>query len=346
MSGKILKPRVMSMEELEAEIKADEKALMETTAEPVVTPEPTPTQEPTKAESEKGTPPKEESPKEEAPVEPAPVVPDSSEMDTLKAQLAEKEARLTELTKRIRDEDGKRGGELSTLRNQMENLGNQLRDLISENKELRQNPPKPAEPQEPDPLETEYPEVAKGMDRRTRPVLEAAQRAEREAKEAKEELRKMQENQRRREYDSFLSSIKTAVPKLDEHNGNPEFLQWCLGKNPASPYTRQQVLDACSASMDSVPVVELFQQWEREKNPVTPKSTETPKGPAKPTKEAQLEVPKSSAPASTKPKIDLAKEIKRIEDKVFKGIGGIATQADRLEYERLLDMQEKELVKT
>lgn len=269
----------------------------------------------------------------------APVATKTDEVEPAQAVLAEKDARIAELTKRVRDEDGRRGGELNALRDQVGKLGDQLRDLMAENRLLRQAPPAPVVPAEPDPLETEYPEVAKGMDRRAKPAMDAAARAEQLAKEAQASTQKLIENQRQRDYDGFLASVKSSVPKLDEYNHDPEFIAWCKGRSAGTPFSRQYVLDECSASMNSQPVVEIFQQWEKEKTPVAVPEQEIPKGPAKPSKEAQLEVPKSSASPQKVKVVNSAKRLKEIEDKVFRF--GTSTADDRIEYNRLLDAQER-----
>lgn len=323
MSGMKIQSRPMTIEEMEADAIAAElaeKAAAEAPSDvkPVVE-EPTP--EPVKEQS------------------PAPEQPAADEVEPMKAVLAEKDARIAELTKRVRDEDGRRGGELNALRDQVGKLGDQLRDLMAENRSLRQAPPAAPVAPEPDPLETEYPEVAKGMDRRAKPAMDAATRAEQLAKEANESTQKLMANQRQRDYDAFLGKIKSSVTKMDDYNHDPEFLAWCKQRSSGTPFSRQYVLDECSISMNPEPVIEIFQQWEKEKTAVSAPEPEIPKGPAKPSKEAQSEVPRAAAPAAKVKVVNSAKRLREIEDKVFRF--GTSTAEDRIEYNRLLDAQER-----
>jgi hypothetical protein len=321
-------PRPMTQEELEADAIAAEIAARAEEGKPAPEPQaPKQTPEPQKLEPPKDAPIKESTP--------APAETPSVEIEALKSVMAEKDARIAELTKRIRDDDGKRGGELTVMRDQIAKLGDQLRDLMAENRELRHaKPAEPATPPEPDTLETEFPEVAKGVDRRTKPALDEARKASQDAKEAKEKLQRIEESQYQRDYGEFIGKVRTAVPKLDQYNADPDFIEWCKGRNPGSPYPRQATFDECRRVMDAGPVIELFQQWENMRN-----DTANPQshGPSKPSKEAQVEVPRSSAAATKgKPQVK-GNRIKEIEDKIFKF--GTATKEDRLEYERLLDEQ-------
>ena len=314
----------MTLAEQEADvIAAEQAAKAETEGSAVVTPvEEKQTPEPAKIEQS-----------------PAPAITTPSEVESLKASMAEKEARISELTKRVRDEDGRRGGELNTLRDQIGRLGDQLRDLMSENRELRgTKPAAPAVPAEPDTLETEFPDVAKGVDRRTKPAVESAARAEKTAGEVKAELERLKAEAVQAKYDGFLKSIETVVPRMTEINDDPEFKSWCLQRDPDTGIRRQSILNECSSAMDPEPVIKLFQKWEKSKITVAqPPVPEPQKGPAKPAKEDQVAVPPSSAqPGKPKP-VNLERRIKEIEDKVFRF--GTATAADRAEYDRLLDAQ-------
>jgi hypothetical protein len=332
MSGRITTPKAMTTEQLEAEIKAQEKALEEASKESAV-PEKKPTPEPEKVETKEETPPQEEVPAEETQAEPAPEEKTPSEFELFKAKMAEQETRIVELTKRVRDDDGRRGGELSALRAKYEKAQSEL-------EELRKNPPKPAAPPEPDPLESEYPEVAKGMERRTRPVMEAALRAEQEAKAVKEELQRLRETQSQRDYASMLSTVNSVVPKREEYDNDPAFVQWCKGTNEGAVQTRQEVFQACSRTLNPTPAIQLYQQWERSKTKAEPAKVV----PAKPKKEDLVDVPRSTnSPDKTAPKkISLEqanRRIKEIEKKVYGGAG--ATKEETAEHSRLLDAIEK-----
>jgi hypothetical protein len=323
------KPKAMTQAELEADAIAAEiaaKAEQEGTAPVAETPVPTPeipAAEPVKAET---------------PVEtPVPVEVKSDELAALKTAIAEKVARIAELTKRVRDEDGRRGGELTALRSQVENLGSQMRDIVAENRELRKVK-QPEIPPEPDTLRTEYPELADGVDKRTQPAIEAAARAEQRAKDAEERSLRVEKTQYQRDYSEFIAQIKAAIPAMDAINVNPDFEQWCRSEDPDTGEVRQVTFDRNATNMKSGPIVKLYQKWENANKSVTP-SVETPKGPAKPSIEAQVEVPKSSdSSPKAKPKA-IDNEILVLKDKIFRF--GTATKDDRLRYESLLDEQER-----
>lgn len=341
--GKIIRPKTMTLEEMEADVKATEEAARAEEAARLAAQEPvTPTPAEPKAEPPKEEPPKEEAPKVEQPKEePAPKE-DSGEVELLKAKIAEMDARNAELTKRVRDEDGRNGGKLAELQTNMTRLSDQLRQLMEENRELKKaKPVEPVIPEEPDDLETSYPEIAKGMRSRTRPAMDAATRAEKSAQEAIEIAKRLEQQNQQREYDAFLNSVKQGVPNLDAINENPEFRQWCLGEDLDTGEVRQSILNRCSQTMKAGPVIKLFQKWEKEKTPATAVPVEQPKGPAKPSKEAQSEVPKSAAQPATKakPAVDPSKRLAEIEHKCF--VLGTATAEDRLEYEKLLDARER-----
>lgn len=341
MSRKV-QPKAQTIAELEAEVNAAEQAVLQegSASDALVEPK---TQEVAKSVEEPAPAKSEEAKTVEQTPAPMDV---AKEIEAMKSAMAEKDSRIAELTKRVRDEDGRNGGKLSDLQASIARLGDQLRDVMTENRELRQRleTPKVVEaPPEPDTLEAEYPDVAKGIDRRTKPAYEAATRAEREAREAREEIAKLREAQRVREYNSFLDEVRRGVPDMDRINGDPMFIEWCKSNNPASPMSRQQVLDACASSMNAKPVVELFQQWKNEQN----KSSDTPApvkaGPAKPTKEAQLTVPQASASSSAqKAKPDAASRDRRIAELEKKVYAGRGTKEDLDEVNRLLDEKERE----
>jgi hypothetical protein len=335
--SKIRQPKVLTQEELDKEAEDAEKAARAELEKAEVTPVPAAEVKPTEPEPTKVEPSKEETPVE---VTPAKVEKNDVEIEALKTTMAEKESRIAELTKRLRDEDGKRGGDLAALREQQTKLGDQIRELIAENRELRKQPAQPVQPEDPDVLAEQYPEVAKGMEKRTKPAIEAATRAEQSAKEIREELAQVKKTQYERDFSSFVTRIKTAVPKLDSYNVDPKFEEWCRGKNPGSIQTRQEVFNLCSQYFDDGPAIQLYQQWENENKPATPtQSTEQPKGPVKPTKEAQIPVPSATESVPKAKPVVASSRIKELEDKLYKF--GTATKDDRLEYERLLDERER-----
>jgi hypothetical protein len=321
--------KILTQAQLDAEAKAAEEAAIAEEAgavtptateppianPPVVEPEPVPTPTP------------------EPPPAPVVVAEPSAEVEAMKAELAEKQARIDELTKRVRDEDGKRGGDLTALRTQTEKLGDQLRELMAENRELRNKPvvTPPAPAPEPDTLETEYPDVAKAMENRTKPIREVATRAEEAAKITQAEIKALREER-------FFDSVRRAVPALDSHNADSAFIEWCGGRNPGSPMTRQETFNLSRTQLNPQPAIELLTQWEELKTkkvePVPPVAKPTV---AKPTKEAQVEIPSSIAPPVKKDGPKLAR-LAELEHKLYQL--GTATKDDRIELDRLYEAQD------
>ena len=335
----IIQPKAMTLEEQEADVIATELAAEqelqamsgeETPADQSVA-QATPPAEPTPA------PAPEEPPKVEAAPEvkdvPAPVVPEvSPEVEALKRDLAERDQRLAELTKRLRDEDGRRGGELSELRSQIRELTEKITAPVV--------PVAPDLPPEPDALETEFPNVAQGVATRIRPALETAKSAEATAKAVQAEIAKMRAEQAELARGAFIEKVRTAVPKSTEYDGDDTFVKWSNERIPGTPYTRQAVFDQCIKSLNADPAIELYQQWESERNKkATPPAAPTVQGLPKPTKESQVSVPTSAATATKAKPIDIPKRIKELEDKNFKHKALSAAEA--IEYNNLLDLQER-----
>lgn len=272
-----------------------------------------------------------------APPQPEPV----EELETLKATLSEREARITEqesrineLTKRVRDEDGKRGGELTALRDQVGRLGNQLQELMAENRELRQKPAVPPTPPEPDSLATDYPDVAKAVDRRTDPIREEAKKAKVTAEESKQEILRLREER-------YFDTIKQAVPTLDQYIGSkdPDFAKWCDTIPPGDDETRQTKLIRFQQTYNAAKTIELLKQWEALKTTAASKP-DASTGVIKPTREGQVAIPAAGStpppPATKRRGVDLNR-IQALKDKIMRF--GTATKDDRLEYERLIDQQ-------
>jgi DNA repair exonuclease SbcCD ATPase subunit len=321
--------KAMTIEEMEKDAKAAEEAAK---AESAVSDVDVSETKPVETSTEKQT-------QTDAPAA-TPKESNTDEMDSVKKELAEKQARIDELTKRVRDEDGKRGGELSSLRDQVDNLGNQLKDLMAENRTLRQKPEVvvPDVPAEPDPLEAEYPDVAKAIGKRTKPIQEAAARAEEAAKLSQAQVAELREAR-------FFDTVIAAVPELEKYNADSEFLAWCGEVPVADDETRQQKLNRYRASGNSRKAIELLGQWNETKTKRSSVVVEPVVEPVvkkeKPSKEAQVNVPSSSAsPASPQRDSGKAKNrIAQLETKIFKL--GTATKEDREELESLYIEAEK-----
>lgn len=310
------KPRAKTMEELEAEVTAEEQAIGKTPAipaEPAATPEPPP------------APPA-------ATPEPPPAP--SADVESLRQQLAQRDQEVEALRKRLRDDNGRHGGEMASLRTQVERLTDQLRQVMADR---AAKPPETPKPPEPDELEREYPDIAKGVDARTGRALSIAEQA---AKQAAEATRVTLEARQER----FIGAVTAAVPKWREHNDDQAFAEWCDGREPGSVETRQQVFDRCARDMNPQPIIELYQKWESSKAVQSPESAPTlptPKGPQKPPLAAQMEVPQAAGgpqkPEQQAQNTMTRARIKELEDKVLRF--GTGTAKDREELEALYDAE-------
>jgi len=326
MGSIVEQPTRKTPEELMKEAEAEEAAIRKAQAEQE--------EAAIKAKSAESQP--EPTPQADKPAAPTPDATNTAEIEKLKAEVADRDAKLAEITKRLRDEDGKRGGELGNLRDQVEKLGAQLRELMAENRELRKPKPdvKPEPPPEPDDLEKDFPAVAEGVDKRVKKVSDGVKTAQETAEQTRRDVLAMREA-------GFMQIVQQAVPNLDQHNKNPAFLDWCGGMIPGTRITRQQALDDAHDSFDAPRAIELIRLWEAEENGKrTPDSapSDKPKG-DKPSKEAQVEVPKSAGPGPKQPaNSGLSKRrYRELEDKIFKW--GTATKEDREEYDRLVEAE-------
>ena len=315
--------KAQSIEELQKE--ADEADAVEAKAleeaakaegakaeKPVATPEPVVTPEPVKV------------------VEPA-------ELETLKQQLQASNDRISELTRRLNSEDGKRGGELNALRHQVE-------QLTVENKELKAKAeaPKAAEvvTEEADYLRKEFPEIADGVDARTKRVSEEAAKARKAADEANMTLAEIRQARQAEAEGKFFTEVAAAVPDWETINSSPEFLAFCAERIKGTSLTRLEVLRQNRESLSATPIIEVFQDHAASKVDKTG-TDEPPKlKKEKPSLESQQTLPGAGAGAgagSTKPVATRAR-LRELEAKLF--VKGGATREDREEYDRLVDAEE------
>jgi hypothetical protein len=311
-------PRVQTIEELEAEIAADDAAELadvEAAKEAPVTILPVIPDEPVK-----------------------PVVQDAGgDSEGLRQQLQAANDRIAELTKRVNGEDGRRGGELNALRHQVEQLGNQMRELAEENKALKASTPKPVTvPDEPDYLAKEFPEIAAGVDARNSKALSLAEKAAKSAEEANQSLAQIHAARRQDAEGRFFTELSGAVPNWDQVNQDPDFLAFCAERIKGTNLTRLQVLQENRGSLNAVPVIEVFQDYAASK--VGAVDTSKPKR-EKPSLESQQTLPGAGAGSGgTTPKSTATRaRLKELETKLY--VVGSASKEERLEYDRLVDAE-------
>lgn len=318
MSKEVRIVEAQTMKSLEDEIKAEEAALKAATSNdspadepaeqvPVVTETPatapTPTVEPTSTPA------------------PTPAATPAPTLDALRTAIAEKDAKIAELTKRIMDADGRRGGELSELRRQNEALSAKLEALLAKLERV-QGPgatPAPTEP-EVEPLADYDAAVKDGIRqlarREMKPISDALEQTKAELAKAKTEIAEAAKGSYETAFRIMEEKIEQAVPRYREYNVDPKFIEW-LAQNF---YT--DVLNDAAAKLDLARATTIFRKYDAEQKP-QPAATETPvptqRGPVKPSKEAQVAVPAASAPApvTPSPAVNINARIAELEKKVF-----------------------------
>jgi DNA repair exonuclease SbcCD ATPase subunit len=316
MSKEVRIVEAQTMKSLEDEIKAEEAALKAATSEdspagepaeqvPVVdeTPvtAPTPTVEPTSTPA------------------PTPAATPAPTPDALRTAMAEKDAKIAELTKRIMDADGRRGGELSELRRQNEALSTKLEALMAKLEKVQppNATPAPVEP-EVEPL-AEYDAAVKDgirqlARREMKPIADALEQTKAELAAAKTEIAEAAKGSYETAFRIMEEKIEQAVPKYREYNVDPKFIAW-LEQNF---YT--EVLNDAATKLNLERATTIFRKYDAEQK--TSPATETPvtqRGPVKPSKEAQVAVPAASAspPATPSPTVNIRARVAELEKKMF-----------------------------
>ena len=316
MSNEVRIVEAQTMKSLEDEIKAEEAALKAMTSDgspadepaeqvPVVdeTPvtAPTPTVEPTSTPA------------------PTPAATPAPTPDALRTAMAEKDAKIAELTKRIMDADGRRGGELSELRRQNEALSTKLEALMAK-LDKAQSPvaPAPTEP-EAEPL-AEYDTAVKDgirqlARREVKPIADALEQTKAELAAAKTEIAEAAKGSYETAFRIMEEKLEQAVPKFREYNVDPKFAEW-LKQNF---YT--DVLNDAAAKLDLARATTIFRKYDAEQktSPATETPVETPRGPVKPSKEAQVAVPAAGAspPVTPSPIVNINARVAELEKKLY-----------------------------
>ncbi len=255
-----------------------------------------------------------------------------TELDALKAELAEKDERIKALTRRLNAEDGRRGGELTTLRQRVEALTVQVQGLVSENAKLKEA--KPAEPAQPArKFGDEFGDLGAAVDK-VGDGLSAAQSAAERAKAEAEDAKRIAVDQTRR---NFLRELTAKVPNWSALNENDDFLEFLAEQQPGdrTGVTRLDRLRECEDAFDVDGVAYQFETYTQHK---AGKATVTPK----PSVAGQVGPKKGAgspaAEASGKPKYSRAR-MKQLHQRIF--ILKAATKDEADEYERLCDAEER-----
>lgn len=287
------------LEKLEEEIKAEEAAAQAASVKTdEVPPEPTVTEPETKATPEP-----------------------NAEVEDLKRKLQEKDERITELTRRVNAEDGRRGGELNALRQQVASLTEQIN---------RMNEVKASVPAAPvkDEFQETYPEVAEHVRKDTGKLKAELDDAKRTAEEARKLA--IEDRQAR-----FLERIAQDVPNFAEINDDPKFAEFCDTMIPESPDTRRAVIARCQQSLDPRPVVAIFKAYlATQKKPDAPAPVEKKQKP-EPKDQVAIAAAAGSEQVAPKKPASPQRRIKELEDKMY--VLHLPLKKEEMEeYERLV----------
>jgi hypothetical protein len=248
---------------------------------------------------------------------PTPAATPAPTPDALRTAMAEKDAKIAELTKRIMDADGRRGGELSELRRQNEALSTKLEAMLAKLEKVQPPNATPA-PVEPEPLPDYADDVKDGIRqlarREMKPIADALEQTKAELAAAKTEIAEAAKGSYETAFRIMEEKIEQAVPKFREYNVDPKFMEW-LKQNF---YT--DVLNDAAAKLDLARATTIFRKYDAEQK--TSPATETPvtqRGPVKPSKEAQVAVPAASAspPATPSPTVNINARVAELEKKLY-----------------------------
>ncbi len=153
---------------------------------------------------------------------------DLTPADDLQKQIADKEAKIEELTKKLNAADGRRGSELETLRNQVSHLTEQMAAAAAEKEALRSEQELKAKANAP-----LSPDVFAGIDKELledydesalRVMATVAENISRQQlanlpQVSPDEIRELRETT---EYKNYLASVETLAPGFISVNGDAE----------------------------------------------------------------------------------------------------------------------------
>jgi len=328
--GTVVNRRVMTEADWAKEEAEADKELA-TTAEPVETPSPAAAPgnpdapaipEPPPAPEPTPTPAPEPQEPEQTPA------PQPQELDVLKQEMAAKQAKIDELTKRMRDDAGRYGGELS-----------ELKRMIAELKEMRAATPAassaPVEP-EPEPLADYDENVREGVRKIAKAEIKAVTE---ELAKTKAEIAAERERSVQSDFARYVERVKAEAPAASELNNDPTFNEWLDStKAGTGRRTLRQELDECNTVRDHETAIAIVRRYESEHPKAAATPVETPRGPVKPSKEAQVAVP--SAAGATPPR-QTGPTMARLKHLEAKTLNNTATKDEYDEFYRLSDAADR-----
>lgn len=286
--------------------------------------------------------------------EPAPVPAPNAELEDLKAKLEAANAQVATLTSKLNSEDGRRGGELRTLRESVEQMRLQMQAMADENKRLAEQakqPPAQPEPEVDDSEEKAFAETFPNRAKREKAEA-AARKAEldrikAEAETARKKAEAIEQRTMSERVASFNESVNSVVKGIQGFD-SVAFNTWAdstvAGSNAdGTSYTYGNAYDVASQTLNAGRAIAIVEAYKAAKMPSVP-AIEPAKTPPKPTKESQAEPSGAGGSADATPIPDASKEkakkVARLKELDYKlGLTGAprtATVEESKEWDRLM----------
>jgi len=269
--------------------------------EPRATPEPEPKPEP--APEPAPEPPPAPEPTPEPPPEPA------KEAETLKAQLAERDAKLAEMQSRLDRQSGDYGGNLDRMRGEIRELNQTVTSLESESEATKRENERlkgvlkehetPTQPLVSDEFRENYPEIAQQLD-----GVQSRHKLEMEKLNLK--VQDAEKGMAERTRKEFWERLLGAVPDYESTvRHDPTFISMITTPDE---YGRKLIDDLArgEANCNPVPFIKAVEQWRSSRAPKEPtveeKETAAQAEKEKKDKIAAEAAPTPAADTKTKPK--------------------------------------------
>lgn len=249
----------------------------------------------------------------------------SSSEDELRKQLAASEEKISELTRKLNQSDGRFGSELDTLRRQLELANHKLAKALEEQEKQAKQLEKPAA----DP-EDDFKSFFKGIPQSTldgydedslRMLVQVAKNAamasmpKSETPDTSRLEKSVEELKAQSAYNSFVSAVEALAPGFAAANGNqalgipsnPEWLEFL--SRPVNPEVSPQTWHQLATQVGTPEVAaNIFKTFQREKSGTNSNEEARPKE-DRPSPRSQVVPPRSSVSRRPEPKVErLARE--------------------------------------
>lgn len=290
----------------------------------------------------------------ETPPDNTPAPQPNAELEELKAKLEAANAQVATLTSKLNSEDGRRGGELRTLRESVEQMRAQMQTMADENKRLAEQAKQP--PVEPEPIVDDDEEKSFAETFPNRAKREKAEAAARKAElerikaEAETARKKAEAIEQRTMFErvaSFNESVNAVVKGIQGFDSTA-FNAWAdstvAGSNAdGTSYTYGEAYDVATRTLNAGRAIAVVEAYKATKTP-SATAQEPTKTPPKPTIASQAEPSGAGGSTDVTPPPDASKErakkaarIKELDYKLgLTGAPKTATVEESKEWDRLM----------